>query len=329
MAAMKHGHALGIGLLAMALVACGGSDGGGGSSTITDPNLGLTQDYRVEAVLTDPSIDPNYIYQDPLNLQVNDRVTFQLVYYTDSGTVRHVVPTSADTLSSLTGVTFTTSAPASTASRPSPGGELSESDGQFTAPTSDTGSTTYAITANYKGSLYPVVYRINPQNQQIRLRGRVLAQGTNVPVYNAVVDFYSPRVVGDATSRPVVIATVRTAFNGTFRASIRALNDSDGSSVSPLTFTIRRSALPSGSGTAFVYQGARYSLTQTDCRATVLGDDGLPFKSGERTLGDTILLATTSTDTTTGVDDGCSDATTTASGASTSLRAALAKTKGR
>ena len=202
-----------IGLLALALAACGGNGNGGNRDNTTDTSsLGATGDLRVEAVLTNPNLDPDYIYQDPLNIQANDNVTFQLVSYSGSGdsVTRNVVPTQASVDG---GVTFTTTDTTSV------GGSLSITDGLFTAANTDSGTRQYILTANYQGNAYNVQYRVNPRLNQARVRGRVVDENGG-GVYNALVEFYEPRNPMDTTSRQILVSRVRTAIDGTFRASV-------------------------------------------------------------------------------------------------------------
>ena len=248
MAAMKHGNAWAIGLLALTLSACGGNGSNDRKASTNTDDLGLTGDYRVEAVLTDPSLDPDYRFQDPLNLQAGDNVTFQLVNYSGSGASakRSVVPTQS---SAAGGVSFTTNDTTARA------GSLSPTDGIFTAASTDSGSRQYIVTARYRGAAFNALYQINPRVNQVRVRGKVVDSGTN-GVYNAVVEFYEPRNPKDTASRQVVVASVRTAVDGTFRASVpipqmeNTLDVSTGDDATPpaITYTVRP---PDGYGTTF------------------------------------------------------------------------------
>ena len=248
MATMKHGNAWAIGLLALTLAACGGN-GDHKDRTSTDTNdLGLTSDYRVEAVLTDRTLDPDYIYQDPLNLQANDNVTFQLVNYSGSGAnaTRSVVPTQS---SSEGGVSFSTNDTTGRA------GSLSPTDGIFTAASSDSGARQYIVTARYRGAAFNALYQVNPRINQVRVRGKVVDSSSN-GVYNAIVEFYEPRNTLDTNSRQIRVATVRTAIDGTYRASVpvpsreNTLDVSTGDDSTPpaITYTVRP---PDGYGTTF------------------------------------------------------------------------------
>lgn len=312
MATMKHGHSFALGLLTLALVACGGNGGGGGNSN--DEPVGLTNTPRLEAILSDPSIDPEYQFQDPLSLQTGDQVRFQLVNYTGSGAnvERHVLNAESFRTNDVNNVA----------------GQLSSSTGNFAAATTDTGNRQYIVSARYQGVDYSSFYRINPR--QIRLRGKVLAEGTGLPVYNATVDFYSLRNPLDPTSAQVRIATVHTAYDGTFRVSISAFNDdvdtvAEANEAAKIMFTVRSSELPSGFYSSFLFQGARYDAGSTVCRATLLSNDVvadpdtgetvyLPFKSGDRYLitedseaesNGTILLTPTSLYDSKPEADGC------------------------
>ncbi len=277
---MKHGHSFAIGILAFALAACGGSGNGGSGSSV----VGLTSTPRVEVVLTDPTLDPGYPYMDPLSLQTGDRVQFQLVNYSGStdAPTRNVLVASSFRTTDSTGV----------------GGVFSTSDGVFSAATTDTGGRDYIVTARYLDQDYSTFYTVNAR--QIRLHGKVVAEGTGLPVYNATVDFYGLRNPLDSTSQTVVIASVHTAVDGTYKVSIPAFNDSVGTAAEAnaapkITFTVRDSALPDGYYGSFIYKTTRYDAGSTVCRPTLISaipssDDSsvfLPFKSGERFIIDT------------------------------------------
>jgi hypothetical protein len=277
---MKHGHSFAIGILALALAACGGSGDGGSKSSV----VGLTSTPRIEVVLTDPTLDPGYPYMDPLSIQTGDRVQFQLVNYsgTADSPTRNVI--SADTFATTDSLAV--------------GGVFSPSDGVFAAASTDTGGRNYVVTARYGGQDYSTYYTVQPR--QIRLHGKVLAEGTGLPVYNATIDFYGLRNPLDSSSQTVVIATVHTAVDGTYKVSIPAFNDSvttadEANSAPKITFTVRSSALPDGYYGSFIYKSTRFDAGSTVCRPNLISgiassDDSsvfLPFKSGERFIIDT------------------------------------------
>ena len=235
MAAMKHGHALAIGTLALLLAACGGSHHGGSRNDVNDPIVvdpgpSTTAAYRIEAVLTNPAVDAGYLYQDPLDIQILDNVTFQLVSYSGTGSTltRTVVPTS-NSQGGLGGVSFTTS--------DSQGafGSLSTGDGAFNASRRDSGTQRFIVTASYLGQTYQAFYRVNPRLNQSRVRGlvavptgtsMVIGSGSESPVYrgvyNATVLFYEQRdpLADEDSTAQVVVQQVRTGPDGTFRASV-------------------------------------------------------------------------------------------------------------
>ena len=279
MAAMKRGHSLALGLMALALVACGGN--GGGDNTTTTPVLGLTSVPRIEAILADPTIDPDYVYQDLLNIQTGDSVVFQLVNYDDAGG-RHVLNTA----------TFRTSDTLNQAGRLA-------TNGQFQAATSDSGANRYIASANYGDQNYVAYYQIKPR--QINLRGKVLAEVSNAPVYNATIDFYAPSNPTTNSGTQQLVGTVHTAVDGTFRVSLPAFNDNVASydeavAAAQITFTIRSSELPKDYYGSFVFKGKRYDAGSGLCRAPLLSNEQvsdssgttyLPYKTGNRYLIDT------------------------------------------
>lgn len=275
---MKHGHAWALGLLALTLSACGGSDHHS-STTATTPTTGpgLTSDYRIEAVLSDTSLDPDYIYEDPLDLQILDAVQFQLVNYPGgSASSRTVAPTVGTTTSA--GVVFTTNDALGTVGVLTPGGA-------FTASSTDSGATRYIVSASYQGEVYSAYYRTNPRLNSARTRGQVVSNG--VGVYNAEVDFYGPR--NSTSDREVILASVRTGPDGTFRATVPLPSSLAQGDVVDYTFTVRQ---PTGFGQTFTYSGTDYTTAGTD-RPTI------SLSAGDSNLTDVISLAasnSTSTD---------------------------------
>gem|GEM_PF-1799847 len=306
---MKRGHSLALGLMALALVACGGN--GGGGNTTTTPPLGLTGVPRIEATLADSNVDPDYIYQDLLNIQTGDSLQFQLVNYDDSGR-RQVLNTD----------TFITNDTLGRA------GTLA-TNGQFQAASSDSGANRYIASVTYNDQSYVAYYQVKPR--QINLRGKVLAEVSNAPVYNATIDFYAPSNPTTNSGTQQVIATVHTAIDGTFRVSLPAFNDNvatydEATAASKITFTIRSSELPKGYYDSFVFKGKRYDAGSGLCRPTLLSNEQisdtsgtayLPYKTGNRYLVDTgnpdnlsngtILLTPTTAFSPKPDPDGCSE----------------------
>ncbi|RYG24160.1 hypothetical protein EON82_11710 [bacterium] len=277
---MKHGHSLAIGILALALAACGGNSGGGSKSS----GNGLTSTPRIEAVLLDPSLDPAYPYMDPLAIETGDNVQFQLVSYSASGGgfTRNVLSPESFRTTDINRVA----------------GTFSSSDGVFNAVNTDIGSRKYIVTARYNNRDFSSYYTVNPR--QIRLHGRVLNQADNTPVPGVTVDFYALRNPLDPDSQTVVIASTHTLSDGTFKVSIPAFNDSvetyDEAIAAPtISFQVRASDLPTGFTGVYTYEGATYQAGSSLDRPVLYSDNVvtstdtgdstlLPFKSGERYL---------------------------------------------
>lgn len=291
-----------IGMLALALAACGGSNnqGSGGGTTVTDPTLGLTADYRIEAVLSTPAVDPGYVYQDPQNIQIRDNVTFQLVSYTGSGAnlVRNVVPTAASVGS--TGVTFSTNDTLNAS------GGLSETDGIFTASGTDSGTRRYVVTATYQGQTYSRYYKVNPRLNQVRIHGIIaVPTGASVTitdpatgdsasspvyqgVYNSELDFYEqrdPQAPEDQVpvSPQFSVQQVRSGPDGTFRASVPL--PSNGAGGVP---TVRLLALPpDGFDSIFTFAGVSTTAFSSPAQADLIT---LPAIDAALSSGDYYLV---------------------------------------
>ncbi len=247
---MKYGHAWAIGLLALTLSACGGSNHhNSGTTAVTTTGPGLTSDYRIEAVLADTSLDPDYIYEDPLDLQVLDSVQFQLVNYPgNSASSRTVVSTVGS--STAAAVSFTTDDSLGSAGVLTPGGT-------FTASGTDSGTTRYIVSASYQGQVYSAYYQTSPRLDSARIRGQVVSGGNGV--YNAEVDFYGAR--NSSSTRQVILASVRTGPDGTFRASVPLPTDLASGATADLSFTVRQ---PLNFGSTFTYGDGSYTTGGTD-----------------------------------------------------------------
>ena len=260
---MKHGHSLAVGVLAMFLAACGG-----GGSHDTSSNVATTTP-RVEAVVTGNSADPLYRYQDPLSIESGDTVQFQLVRYDDSGN-REVLPTTWR--SSDTQATY---------------GAITSNTGSYAASTRDSGNLRFIATARYNDVDYSTFYRVNPR--QVRVAGRLLAEGTLTPIDGATIDVYGPSNASDSTTALTRLASVQTSENGTFRISVRSANDNvaSGGTPSPLYFTIRAGTIPqTGYFDSFVFRGQRFDSGFTACLAPFTSTDGSAFVTGEQFMVD-------------------------------------------
>lgn len=347
MAAMKHGHALAIGTLALALAACGGHDHKTTTAPTTDPTTttpGATPDFRIEAVINNVTVsagpgagttfdpDPGYRFQDTRNIELRDSLTFQLVYYTGSGAslVRNVVGAVAGG-GTDNSVSFTTNDSRGAA------GSLTPTDGSFAASSNAVGP--YTVTGTYSGLNYSTTYVVNPR--QIRVHGAVVVNvGTaDAPayqgVYGAEVDFYAARS-SQSAGRQVIVQTVHTAEDGTFRASVPVPIDvavptpDDPSNTLPndIRFVVRP---PNGFGTTFTFQGADYTPESSPTSAQIV--NGFPTLSsilapnGSYATGDFYLIpgndivpATESTFTLSNPDDAANLIVIAPDTASSSLR---------
>ncbi len=269
---MKHVQQFLIVGLAVALIGCGGTNGGSQQHVATVLNLNP----RIEAVvavqrtnlmhpdqwtdqqLQDPTnlavkadlFDPTVFGpQDPTNIAAGEQVIFQLVNYSNG--VRHI----------LSGVTFENSDSSSTY------GVLAANTGQFTAGNNAT-STPNFVTANYKGNAYSAEYDL--KIRQVRLLANVLEEGTNnANLAGSKVQFYN--------SSNVLVDTVTIQYDGSIRASVP---------TNTTSFTIVGDSLPSAFYHSFVYSALRYDASIVSCLAPVPSD----LTVGTRPLPGTIFV---------------------------------------
>lgn len=251
---MNHKHlfvavALALGLM----VGCGGN----GNDSPTSTAVGNTStELRVEAVvrversnLKDPSkysdadlLDPTKVQpedlieskvsgvQDPGNFQTGEAYYFQLVGYDATGK-RTIYPAS-----------FTTDDKANTYG-------LVGDSGLFLASNVPTTADQF-VNATYQGQRYSAPYQV--RERQVRLIGKVVEQNTNTPFRNLTVVFY------DDAQRQV--SSVRTSYDGSFRASVP---------VNTASVTIVPSSIPSTHYASIVYGGKRYDAGQLGCRIPI------------------------------------------------------------
>jgi hypothetical protein len=255
---MKQVHVYAvIAALALAIIGCGGS---GNDSSSTSGSTGGTPANTpvVEAVLAQDGVVPTdpatFVAQDPLNIQVEQQIAFQLVSYDTSGN-RTVLPTSgwrsSDTASSY--------------------GSLADNSGLFVAGTRATTTTLY-VGIRYAGTDYYAPYVIKPR--QATVSGQIVDELTSKITKEVSIVFYDKD--GFITGR------VKQPYNGFFRGSV-PLNST--------TFTVDSDSLPNVPGKPLTYQrffrynGKTYATGDDFCRAP------LPvLATGTNALATTIKL---------------------------------------
>lgn len=284
--AMRHLPLLATGVMALLFLGCAGSSDSGGG-VIVD---GITDAPRIEAVtyldatmLTDPclvtvrdeaacsargivakyspddlrdpqKVDPadlrfpeNFGIQDPENLQTTERVIFQLVNYTRSGTsiTRNILPVtgwfSGDTFSAY--------------------GRLAVDSGLYDISSTES-PTRQIINASYEGRSYSAFYSIRPR--QVRLLGRLVNGSTGNPVAGVEIRFYGPQDVALPDGPQLLLATVRTSFDGTFRASVP---------TTATRFAITTTSIGTSFARQYGYKSTLYQTGRDDCRPAITGVD--------------------------------------------------------
>lgn len=232
-------------LAGLLLAGCGGSSssssGGGGGTVTVDPSRTF-----VEAVLapggvvpTDPSA---FIFQDALNIEVNQNVAFQLATYTTSGERRVLTVEgwrSSDTTNSF--------------------GTLAENSGLYLAGTSAMPSPGF-IGVRFQGNEYFSSYRIRPR--QATITGQIVSSGGGA-LRGTGIEFY------DATQ--TVVGKVSQPFSGNFRASVPLNTES---------FLLLGETIPAGFRRVYVFNGKGYRAGDITCRvpidsSLVLGNNNL------------------------------------------------------
>ena len=270
---MKHVHLLAGASLALVLIACGGSDsvinnngaGTGNNSGATGTGTTINPAaLHIEAVVLNPTSFDNgsmtggqtFIIQDLTNIESEDQIQLELVYYDSSGNRIVISPggwSSSDTQSQY--------------------GQLTYNSGIFVASNAQN-LTPLTFSTTYNGYTYSAYYDVLPR--QVRLRGMVRAADTSAPVYGAEVDFYGPQNPTVNGSPLVFVGKVISAYDGTFRASIPP---------SATNFTVTNASVATLPAPGYqrieVFQGAQYPTGQLTCMAPVQ-----TYTDGERFMID-------------------------------------------
>jgi len=231
---MKHAY-LFAAALALAIIGCGGSGTGDTNPNPTVPgDTTNSSNLMIEAVLApngaEPSNPANYVVQDPLNIETNQNVKFQLVSYDSAGN-RRVLPAESWRTND-TGSVY---------------GQLGTNSGLLIVG-SRTTDEELTVEAVYQGRTYTTAYRVRPR--QATLRGQVLDSTTGKPIRGASVEFYN--------SAGTIVGRVRQPFQGFFRASVP---------LNAAFFQVRSESLPAAFRRAFRFEGLNYEAGSDFCRA--------------------------------------------------------------
>ncbi|AIE86457.1 hypothetical protein [Fimbriimonas ginsengisoli] len=251
---MKHVQSYAAAFLALALIGCGGSSDNRSSGG--DPLAGLSTP-RIEAIVRveraslmhpdqfsdEQLLDPTnqavfndlipsaktvFGFQDPLNFQTGENFVFQLAAYRSDGS-RVVLP-----------ATFTSSDTAGTF------GVIASNTGTFNASNQAT-NVSQTVRAQYNGVEYQTQYAV--KERQARIVGSVKLDGGNAPA-NVILQFYN--VDG------LVVGTVNTATNGTYRASVPQ---------GAVSFTVVGNSVPDSVYRVFTYEGLVFEDSNPGCKA--------------------------------------------------------------
>jgi hypothetical protein len=246
---MKHVYLLAAAIMALALIGCGGSGTGTDPVQPNDPstprieaivrvdrsNLRDPNKYT-EAQLRDPfAIDPADLVdptllgiQDANNLQILESYYFQLVSYDQQG--NRIVHD--DVTWSISDTRY---------------GNLGSNTGLYITDNAPTNSTQYVF-AQRGEQRYQEQVQIRPR--QVRLIGQMVSEGSERPVWNVQLAFYD--------NFGTRVASIRTAVDGTFRASIP---------TNTVSFTVIPETVPAGFYQSFTFNGLRYDAGRPGCRA--------------------------------------------------------------
>ena len=241
---MKYVHSVSVVAFALVLVACGGTGSGGSTHTATTTTTNnIPTGAHIECVVLAPTTFDNgtlsdgqqFIYQDPEDIESQDQVQFELVYYDANG--RHVLPATgwgtSDTANIYGTITF--------------------DDGIFIASNSQT-STAQAVSCVYSNTVFSAQYEVLPR--QVRLRGVVTDSVTKAGLSGVEVDFYGPQNPNVAGSAIIFTGRVISAIDGSFRASIPSYTTA---------FTLVNKTLPAGFERFIQFDGGYYATSQVGC----------------------------------------------------------------
>lgn len=221
---MKKYYPLFLLVVFILAIACGG---GGGSNSTTNTTTSTTTGgtTKAEAVLAG---NPSQII-DPLNIQVGETIQFEVVHYT-AANVRSVLASS----------NWTTTDNGASVGTLSPSGVL-------TASASSPG--TFTATGTSGGSNFSINYLVKPI--QALVSGTMLDSNGD-PVSGVSIVFY--------TAGGTPVGRVKTASNGTFRASVPTTATKF--NLDPTTMSFDKYFK------SFVFSSKRYSaLIATSCAA--------------------------------------------------------------
>ncbi|MDX2064536.1 MAG: hypothetical protein SFX74_02215 [Fimbriimonadaceae bacterium] len=218
-------------LLPFASLVFAGCGGAGGSTSSTGGSIVAGPETFVEAIEVTTTFNGTPRILDPLNLEVNQRVQFQLVTY--SGTTRTVLPTSGWRTSDAA-FAF---------------GTLGDDSGLFQAGNQVTGTTYYAG-VRFNGTDYFTPYQIKPRQGVVV--GRIVDGTTGTPVRGVTLEFY------DAAG--VRVGTVAQPFSGTFRASVP---------TNAAAFSVIADTMPASYRRVFSFDGLGFRTGDPGCNASL------------------------------------------------------------
>ncbi len=223
---MKRLSLLALLLVAFAAFGCNGSsdndNGPGGGGRVP----GLTPGPRIEAV----ALDSDGGFVDPMNIEVNERIQFQLVDYSANGNRQVLV--GEEWLSDDISSTF---------------GRLANNTGLFIA-SDRSGTEPIGISVSYQGRRYSTRYQV--RDRVVRLSGNVFVQGSGTPVYGVVIEFFD--------DQRLLVGSTRTQIDGSFRAIVPSR---------AVSFQILNASLPTEVHRSFLFNGDRYDTGRATCRA--------------------------------------------------------------